>query len=109
MPVTWTDATTLTYDGTTIKLDSKGDLLQYDTATFTRDSGNGAFANVKGVDGLTMFIIESQSLFFASKKPAKIIAGTGFSYVMVNTLEGGMLKSASFNAQGTPYTMTITY
>ncbi|NUY81202.1 hypothetical protein HUK80_09875 [Flavobacterium sp. MAH-1] len=107
--VTWIDATTATVGTTTVKLDAKGDLQLYDTASFTRDTGKGAFASVKGVDGLTLLFIEQQTLFFASKKPAKTISGSGVAYIMNNDFEGGMISGATFDANGTPYTMTITY
>lgn len=107
--VTWLDETTANVGSTTIKLDSRGDLQMYDTATFTRDTGKGAFASVKGVDGLTMLFIEQQTLFFASKKPAKTISGSGAAYIMNNDFEGGMISGATFDAGGTPYVMTITY
>ncbi|RZJ69612.1 hypothetical protein [Flavobacterium sp.] len=109
LPFTWTDATTVTHDGHTIKVDSKGDLVMYDSVSFTRDSGKGAFANVKGIDGLTLLLIDQTTLYYASKKPVKIITGPGISYIMNNTLSGGMLTNATFDLSGVPYTMNITY
>jgi hypothetical protein len=101
--------TTLSIDGSTVILDSKGDLLTFDTISFTRDSGKGAFASVKGVDGLVLALLETQTVFFASKKPAKTISGGGSAYIMNNDMEGGYVSGATFDASGTPYTMTITY
>ncbi|MBD3582648.1 hypothetical protein [Flavobacterium selenitireducens] len=107
--VNWVDATTLTIDGTTIKVDSKNDLVMYDVLSITRDSGKGAFSGVKGVDGLTMLLIETQTLFFASKKPVKTILGSGGGYILANSFQGGMVSGATFDISGTPYTMTISY
>lgn len=109
MVVTWTDATTMTVDGTTIKVDNKGDLMMYDAVVFSRDSGKGAFASVKGVDGLSLLFLETQTMFFASKQPVKSISGNGIAYVMNNSLSGGYVSSATFEASGTPYTMNISY
>jgi YD repeat-containing protein len=109
MPVTWTDSKTLTVDGSTIKLDAKGDFAYLEGGTFSRDSGKGAFANVKGVDALTMYFTEYETLFFAAKRPVKMIDMTGFSYVMNNAFESGMFSGATYDLQGTAVTMHVTY
>lgn len=107
--ITWISDTSFTYGDTTILTDAKGNLVQFDIVSFTRDTGKGAFASVKGSDEFILAALESQTLFFASKKPAKTISGGGSAYIMDNDFEGGYVSGATFNANGTQFTMSITY
>jgi len=107
--VNWTDASTVSIDGTVIKVDSNGDLAMIDQAVLTRDSGKGAFANVKGVDGLTMYLVEMTSAYYASKKPLKSFTGSGVGTVLTNQMQGGYVTSATFPVSGSNYVMNITY
>jgi len=109
MVATWVDDKTLTLDNMNIVLDSKGDLTVVDGIAFTRDSGKGAFAGVKGIDALTLLIVESPTFFFASKKPVKTFVGAGLAYIMTNTFSKGYLSTSSFQAQGVPFTINVTY
>ncbi|RZJ69613.1 hypothetical protein [Flavobacterium sp.] len=108
-PVTWSDATTANIDGSTVKVDERGDIVMMDGAIVTRDTGKGAFANVKGVDGLTLYLTEILTFYYAGKRPLKTVTGSGVGVVFSNETQGGMLKSATFASSGTTYTMNITY
>lgn len=110
MVVQHIDGNTMLVDGTTIKVDSSGDLVQLGTLSFTRESGKkGAFASVK-IDPVIVALADLESVFFASKRPVQtIVSSDGGGYIMTNSYEQGQISGATFSLGVDPYTMTITY
>lgn len=110
LTLTYINDTTISVAGTTITLDNRGDISTYSTLAFSRDaSKKGAFANVK-FDPIVQAIIDSQTLFFASKKPTLTISGeSAESYIMTNTYDSGYLSGSQFVQSGDTYNLIITY
>lgn len=107
--VTWANPTTVTVGSTTLNLDNKGDVLFYDSLTFAYENKKGAFANVKGIDALTLLILDLPTIYFGSKKPIATISGSGTSYIMSNTFSGGMLSQATFSSGSDTFNINVTY
>lgn len=110
MAVQHIDASTMLVEGTTIKVDSGGDLVQLGELMFTRESGKkGAFASVK-IDPVIVALADLESVFFASRRPVQtIVSSDGGAYIMTNTYEQGQISGATFALGTDPYSMTITY
>lgn len=109
LTATWAGDTNVTIDGMTYTFDAKGDLLVYDTATFMRENGKGAFASVKNFDMLTLLLVEPVTLYFANKRPTTSVTGDGTAITFTNQSSGGYISSSMFTVGSTVYSVNYMY
>ncbi|RZJ72874.1 hypothetical protein [Flavobacterium sp.] len=111
LDVTYTDAGFIV-NGTPGTIASNGDLTSLATLQFNYDtSKKGAFANVKGLDGLIMAIVETNSPYYASKKAISSLtnsASPAANTTVLNTYEDGLPATTQVSG-GATFTMAFTY
>ncbi len=112
-------ALTLTYNGDNFtvngisgSLTSNSDLASLSTLQLSYDnSKKGAFANVKGVDGFLMALIESNAPYFATKKAISGLVNPDAANpttTVTHTFDGGLPVSTQVSGSAN-LTMAITY
>ncbi|RZJ72877.1 hypothetical protein [Flavobacterium sp.] len=82
-------------EGQTFSTNSSGDWTLVDGITFTYGSKKGAFANVKNVDALAIWLVENMSTVYLSKKRMATGSANGSNWTFdVTTEEKGLPKTA---------------
>ncbi|RZJ72875.1 hypothetical protein [Flavobacterium sp.] len=106
LPVTSQSQGVLVFSNQTFVRNGAGDWSSISNLTFAYTSGKGVFANVKSLDLFALYLIDNQSLVYASKKRVESIASGGETFPYV---AGALQKGLPITATLAGTTITATY